>query len=222
MPRTRAQARLNPFLDIEAVQGGLQRGERDRARLSARDAAIYNRSIPMYERNLNAYATAHPTRLKPALVKSKRRKHVTLIMKKKRARADEDDEGEAELVHQVQKKLVHQRLLDELNDEDSDDDSLRHPKRAKIKHIRRRPTTTPYNRVKAKQLEEQGVRTLTYCVHQRKKTGNIDSHVIAFIRKGHRKYRLASICSECKGRKSTFLAGSEPTSIYGGRLMAEA
>jgi hypothetical protein len=66
----------------------------------------------------------------------------------------------------------------------------------------------------------RGVNSSTYCVRQRKKTGNSGGHVIEFKVKGQSRYRLSSTCTECGAKKCTFLkSGSHPPqTVSGGRI----
>lgn len=66
----------------------------------------------------------------------------------------------------------------------------------------------------------RGVNSTTYCVRQRKKTGNTASHVIEFKVKGQSRYRLSSTCAECGAKKCTFLkSGAHPTqTVSGGKI----
>ena len=59
-----------------------------------------------------------------------------------------------------------------------------------------------------------GVRALTYCVKQRKKTANVGGHVATISVKGKTRYQLKSTCSECGCKKCSFLSAAKT----GGRL----
>jgi hypothetical protein len=64
------------------------------------------------------------------------------------------------------------------------------------------------------------VNKLTWCVHERKKTLNLDSVVLPFLVRGVRRYRLKSTCRSCFRAKSTFLSSgdSAPETVHGGRI----
>lgn len=67
----------------------------------------------------------------------------------------------------------------------------------------------------------RGVNSATYCVRQRKKTGNSGGHVIEFKVKGQSRYRLSSTCAECGAKKCTFLKSGAhpPQTVSGGELL---
>lgn len=70
----------------------------------------------------------------------------------------------------------------------------------------------------------RGVNSATYCVRQRKKTGNSGGHVIEFKVKGQSRYRLSSTCAECGAKKCTFLKSGAhpPQTVSGGELLTVA
>ena len=79
----------------------------------------------------------------------------------------------------------------------------------------------------AHELVRGGVRMLTWCARQKKKTGNYDAKVVPMKRRtlkdgslGKQQYRLVSKCKECHAAKSTILASGPdpPKTVHGGTL----
>lgn len=69
----------------------------------------------------------------------------------------------------------------------------------------------PLYRKKAARLTKppHAVRGATYCVHDKRKTPNLDSTVLPTTRAdGRVVYRMASVCGYCGHKKSTFVAGA--------------
>ena len=50
-----------------------------------------------------------------------------------------------------------------------------------------------------------GVRELTYCVKQRKKTKNVSGRFTQIMVRGSERWMLRSQCAECGSQKATFL-----------------
>ena len=79
----------------------------------------------------------------------------------------------------------------------------------------------------AHELVRGGVRMLTWCARQQKKTGNYDAKVVPMKRRtlkdgslSKQQYRLVSKCKECHAAKSTILASGPdpPKTVHGGTL----
>lgn len=70
----------------------------------------------------------------------------------------------------------------------------------------------PVYRKVAKRLEKppNSVRAMTYCVHDKQKTPNLDSKVLSNTNaSGRVVHRLASVCAYCGHKKSTFIGAKE-------------
>jgi hypothetical protein len=59
-----------------------------------------------------------------------------------------------------------------------------------------------------------GVRQSTYCLKQKKKTGNVNARIDTITVKGRTRYQLKSSCAECGAKKCSFLTAAKT----GGRL----
>lgn len=59
-----------------------------------------------------------------------------------------------------------------------------------------------------------GIRPLTMCLRQRKKTGNKNGKIVEIKVRGRKRYQFKSICIECGAHKCTFLTNQKT----GGRI----
>ena len=202
MPRPR---RANQFVDSSASRA--RQGESDRAPVfTDRQAAIdYNKNQDKYAREINRYATSEATRYKPqyAVVPPARPNPAQPVVAVVSAPVLPGNAVRAKAVREGMSAAEKKRRAD--------------AKRVAA-YRREHPAPLSYaEKISTERLEEQGVRALTWCLVDKKKTGNYDSKIVPIKRRVLKsgelsapRFRLVSKCRLCHRAKSTALKNGTP------------
>ena len=212
MPRPRRAPAAARLVDNSAVRGASE-SDRAPAIRNRKEARQYNQLQDVYTAALGPLATSARTRVKPQYVR---------VPAARRAKAPVASVSQPALPA----PLVRATAVREPGQPTKA--AVERKRRAKAEAEVRRGQPGPYafkrsELAAVQRLQAQGVRLLTTCIRERKKTLNYDAKVVPYSVHGERRWRMESKCRSCHAAKSTFLAAgaNAPATVHGGSLKDE-
>ena len=220
MPRARPSAAQ--FLDSSAARAPVGGSDRPPVIRDRRQARQYNQLQNVYAAALAPYAASAASVVRPQYVRVPPRGR-----RRPAAAAAPVPVMALATVPQLPGALVKAKVVREKGKPTQAELKRRAAAKRVAEYRRAQPGPYAFTRNELKtahELVRGGVRPLTTCVRQKKKTGNYDCRVLPLARLtlkdgtlGKQQYRMASTCKECFAPKSTLLRGAPP-SVSGGSI----